>query len=354
MKIAIVGGGIIGKLLAFFLAKAGFHITLFEKKETSCSRIAAGLLSAISELDKTDRFIYELGKLSLQLWPNILSDLDEDIYFQHTGSYLLAHSRDLPELHRTIECISKKLPEKKLSKIFAGQFSSAFREGYFLEDDGQIDSQAVLQALNNFLIQKKVNIIREKVLKISPNQIFLESKVKHFDWVCDCRGLGAKDNFATLRGIRGELMWLRAPFVKIDKPVRILHPRYHLYLAPRPNDIYIVGASEIESEEMSEISVRTALELLTVCFSLHPGFSEARILKTETHCRPALSMHLPKIIYSDGFIAVNGLYRYGFLISPILALEISQYISENISPEFSQIWCPYVENNIESKRNRVT
>ncbi len=345
MKIAIVGGGIIGKLLAFSLVNLGFNITLFEKKEKSCSMIAAGLLSAISELDKTDRLIYELGKRSLQLWPEILSSLSDKIYYNQAGSLLLSHSLDLAELHRVMQCISKKIPDKAFPKISIPKFGAAFQEGYFLEDDAAIDAQAVLLALQNYLIQKEITFIQENVLKILPNQVFLKNKMLHFDWVCDCRGMGAKNNFKTLRGVRGELIWLKAPLVKLDKPVRILHPRYHLYIAPRPNDIYILGASEIESEDFSEISVRTTLELLTLSFALHPGFGEARIVETFTHCRPTLKSHLPNVIYTNGFIAVNGLYRYGFLLSPILAFEISQYISKNISPQFPQIWDSYHAKN---------
>jgi glycine oxidase len=197
-----------------------------------------------------------------------------------------------------------------------------------------------------YLLKKNVTIIEENIKKISPHRILIGNSSMHFDWVCDCRGLGAKTFFPLLRGIRGELIWVKAPKVSIDKPLRILHPRYHLYIVPRPNDQYILGASEIESEDFSEISVRSTLEFLTLAFAIHTGFSEARILQTFTHCRPTLQHHLPEIQYTKGLVAINGLYRHGFLLAPILAHEVSQYISENISPQFSQIWNPYYDENI--------
>ncbi len=52
-------------------------------------------------------------------------------------------------------------------------------------------------------------------------------------------------------------------------------------------EIILLGASEIESEDMSDISVRSTLELLSALFTVHPNFGEARVVNTETNCRPA-------------------------------------------------------------------
>ncbi len=147
-----------------------------------------------------------------------------------------------------------------------------------------------------------------------------------FDMVFDCRGLGGKAHFPELRGVRGELFWLHAPNVHIHRPVRLLNPRYSLYIAPRPNATYIVGASEIESEDKSPISARTLLELLSSACYLHSGFAEARLMKTMTHLRPTLADNLPKIKHMPQLIAINGLYRHGFLIAPAIVEDVLRYL----------------------------
>jgi glycine oxidase len=102
--------------------------------------------------------------------------------------------------------------------------------------------------------------------------------------------------------------------------VRLLHPRYPLYIAPKENDLYVIGATEVEGEDMSPVSVRSALELLSAAFAVHPGFGEARILELNSHCRPTLPDHRPAIVW-DGArtLRVNGLYRHGFMIAPEVA-----------------------------------
>jgi glycine oxidase len=99
--------------------------------------------------------------------------------------------------------------------------------------------------------------------------------------------------------------------------VRLLHPRYPLYIAPKQDDLYVIGATEIEGDDLSPVSVRSALELLSAAFSIHPGFGEARILELSTQSRPTLPDHRPAVIWDGATtVRVNGLYRHGYLLAP--------------------------------------
>jgi glycine oxidase len=119
--------------------------------------------------------------------------------------------------------------------------------------------------------------------------------------------------------VRGEVIRLHAPQVNIKRPVRLVHPRYPLYIAPKQNQVYVIGATEIESDDASEASVRSTLELLSAAYSLHSGFAEARILEINTQLRPTLNDNLPAIRQlTSNCIQINGLYRHGFLIGPAI------------------------------------
>ena len=107
--------------------------------------------------------------------------------------------------------------------------------------------------------------------------------------------------------------------MNLSRPVRLLHPRYPLYIAPKPDGVYVIGATQIESEDLSPASVRSALELLSALYSVHPAFGEARILEMSSQCRPALPDNRPEIRWDGGrLIQINGLYRHGYLIAPAL------------------------------------
>jgi glycine oxidase len=131
------------------------------------------------------------------------------------------------------------------------------------------------------------------------------------------RGVGAKPQVA-VRGVRGETVLLRASSHGLTRPVRLLHPRHRVYLVPRDRDSVFVGASEIESEDRSEVSLRSALELMAAAHSVLPALAEARNL------RPALPDNAPSIDVAPGLIRINGLFRHGWLIAPALVDDALQ------------------------------
>jgi glycine oxidase len=121
-----------------------------------------------------------------------------------------------------------------------------------------------------------------------------------------------------------------------------MHPRYQLYLVPRGNGIYLLGATQIESEDFSPISVRSALELLSALYSLHEGFAEARITGYRSNCRPALPDNLPAVALQPGLLRINGLFRHGFLLAPVLARAVAAYLrtGNEMQPEWAEIMHP--------------
>jgi glycine oxidase len=71
------------------------------------------------------------------------------------------------------------------------------------------------------------------------------------------------------------------------------------------------------------VSVRSALELLSAAFAVHPAFGEARILELNSQVRPTLPDHRPALIWDGAAtLRVNGLYRHGFMIAPAVADEL--------------------------------
>ncbi len=349
MKVAVVGAGIMGRLIAFELVNSGYQVSLFDRDDEhgtlSCSHAAAGLLAPITELEKSNRLISILGHDALRIyWPNILSQLNENIYFQTLGTVVVSHPRDKSDLIRFIEIINTKsnCPSKRLSvddlKILEPELTK-FSDAYYFQDEGQIDSQNIFNCLGNYLNQTTTWFKKTRVDEIFPGKLMQNGLEKSFDLVIDCRGMGGKAMFNHLQAIRGELIWLHAPEVNIKRPIRFLHPRYSLYIVPRANNVYLVGASEVPVEDHKQITVRTTLELLTAVYYLHPGFAEAEIIKTVTQCRPTLPDYLPKIKYQNGLIAINGLYRHGFLLAPTLANEVKRWIEYGDDAiTYPQLW----------------
>ena len=305
--ISVIGAGIAGAWQALLFANAGHSVTLHERSDTSMtqstSHWAGGMLAPFCEAEATEPAIVRLGLRSLKLWHDYFPDT------AFNGSLVVAHARDRADFERFARLTSgyQRLDAQGVSEI-EPSLEGRFREGLFYAEEGHVEPRRILPEIHAR--------IRE-----AGGQIEFDSRIEPEDVdgiVIDCRGLTARDQQSELRGVKGELILIETDEVELSRPVRLIHPRFPLYVIPRENHRFMLGATSIESES-SGVSVRSALELLGAAYAVHPAFGEARILEFGSGLRPAYPDNLPRIAIDNERIAVNGLYRHGFLLAPALA-----------------------------------
>ena len=87
------------------------------------------------------------------------------------------------------------------------------------------------------------------------------------------------------------------------------------------------------------MTLKSALDFLGSAYALHPAFGEASIIDIGAGIRPAFPDNVPRVVVEeDGrMIRVNGAYRHGFLLAPVLAKAVLAYLSDGRieSPLFS-------------------
>ena len=350
--VGIAGAGLMGRMMALCLSDAGYQVTLFDSDTRdghgSCAWVAGGMLAPFTELEKAEPIISRLGQDALALWPDILSRLAAPVFFQQAGTLVVAHRQDMTDLAAFQGTIASRLTDASydaasMEQVDANRLSQLepelvgrFDRGVFFPGEGQLEPQDLLPALAETLLQRGVSWHEQiTVSEVTSGRIRCGEQVMRFDLAVDTRGLGARDALP-LRGVRGEVMRFHAPDVGLHHMVRLMHPRYPLYIVPRPNDVYLIGATSIESDDVGPVTVRSSLELLSAVYSLHPGFAEAAVLAQLVGCRPAFSSNLPKIMHEPGLLRINGLYRHGFLISPALA-QTAMGILQGQAPCYPEI-----------------
>lgn len=334
MHIGIAGVGLVGRVLALKLLQQGHTLTLFDEDaaygDKAAGMTAAGMLAVFAELESAESVIFEHGQRSIALWPALLEQVGIADAYQQEGSIITAHPQDYSELEHFIATLKSKVAQASEIELLDKEGIRRLEpdleqhaKAFFIPHEGQVDAQRFMKASSDYLLGHPDVTWHEntEVKEISPRYICTAEGAEQFDWVFDSRGLGAKEQVEGLRGVRGEVFWLDAPEVKISRPTRMLHPRYKIYIVPRPNNRYIIGATEIESEDKSPMSVRSSLELLSAVYSMHSGFAEARIVNMVTNCRPTLKDNLPAIEHSEGLTRINGLYRHGYLLAPAVVAE---------------------------------
>jgi len=329
---AILGAGLMGRLLAVTLAQAGCQVELFDaggpEADGAAARVAAAMLAPLAESAVAPPSVVRMGHHALERWPALIAALAQPVFFQREGTLVLWHRQDAPEAARLARVLShtgEVVPELPAMQTLDAAGIAAlepalgqrFAQGLLLPDEGQLDNRGLLAALLATL-QAMPNV---RTNWHAPRSLddFSPGDSGQPERVIDCRGLGARPQWKALRGVRGEVIRVHAPEVALTRPTRLVHPRYPLYIAPKPGHVFVIGATEIESDDMSPASVRSTLELLSAAYAVHSGFAEARILEIATQCRPTLPDNLPAFRQPrPGVMQINGLYRHGFMIAPAL------------------------------------
>jgi glycine oxidase len=320
-SITVVGAGIFGLWQALLLARAGHRVQLIERSaepfKASASQWAGAMIAPFCEAEAAPPAVREFGRDGLRLWRDVYPGLVAN------GSLVVASARDTAELtrfgrltigHKTIG--SDQLTE--LEPDLVGRFTKAL----YFADEAHLETPLALKFLVDAVRQAGVEFSlgvewsRADHKPTSPGQLII-----------DCRGLAARDELPTLRGVRGERLLIRSRDVRLRRPVRLLHPRASFYMVPWSDGVHLVGATVIESEDDRPMTARSALELLGLTYALHPGFGEAEIIEMSSGVRPAFPDNVPKALVEGATIRVNGAYRHGFLLAPAMASAVVDWLA---------------------------
>ena len=309
MKVSIIGAGVAGLCCACECVDQGIEVELYEQSPTlgasACSWFAGGMLAPYCEAESAEDSIVEQGRVAIEWWQRHV----EPVY--RLGSLVLSARRDrneinrfarLTENHRTLDnpAIEELEPE------LAGRFEN----GLHFADEAHLDPRQALARLHDYLLDRG-------------GRVHFDTAVQPGDFdnapVIDCRGYAAQESLDELRGVRGEMLILKSADVRLSRPVRLLHPRYPIYIVPRDHGYYMLGATMIENDGRDRVSARSMLELLSAAYALHPAFAEAEIAEIGVDVRPAFRDNLPRVCRRGQTLHVNGLYRHGFLLGPVMA-----------------------------------
>lgn len=311
----IIGGGVCGLATAAELSSRGAQVTVIDPKgapgDHACSWWAGGMLAPDCEGVSAEPEIVRQGRKAAKWWQS------QGAAVHHEGTLVVALSRDQSDL----ATFARRAPSAAIllkEEITAQEphLGERYSKALFLADEGHLDPRATLIALHGRLAQRGVRFGDEIAGQ-----------------VIDCRGLSARDTLTDLRGVKGEMLVVRCPDVSLSRPVRLLHPRFPLYIVPRDDGVFMLGATQIETGERTRATLRSVMELMNAAYALHPAFGEAELLEIGVDARPAFPDNQPRIRRIGDVIYANGLFRHGFLLAPALAQMTADLVLEGKRPE---------------------
>ncbi|MEM0922706.1 MAG: FAD-dependent oxidoreductase [Pseudomonadota bacterium] len=305
--VEIVGAGVVGLTAAHAFATRGCAVRVISASggpgAECCSWWAGGMLAPGCEMEAAEPLIGALGGESIAFWREVAEPF-------FNGTLVVAPPRDAADLRRFARMT------QGWQEVAPGDLEpdlSRFARGLHFPAEGHMDPRSVLPALVQRL--EGMGVVFETGIAAPETQADLR---------IDARGLAAADTLPDLRGVKGEMLLIRSQEIKLSRPVRLLHPRYPLYIVPRGNGVFMVGATMIESAERGRATVRSALELLGAAYALHPALGEAEILEIGVDARPAFPDNLPRLRWVGPTLYINGMFRHGFLCAPAMARRAAE------------------------------
>ncbi len=347
----VIGGGIMGLAIGWrLLCEGAERVEIFEAGEAARSGaawVAAGMLSPRAEAGFEDLDIYEDGVKSLDLYPQFLDELRNDVgelvpKLDRSGALVLATNADeVRELDRQYDFRKRaKIPAERLSGDATREreplLSTKVTASLWLEQEAQINNRQLCLALKDAFIQRG-GVLREHckiseilsggghatAVRFNDEEMAAETiTVAAGAWSSTIKGLVPS---IPVRPVKGQMIGLRmTPQSRLKQPIRA--PR--VYLAPKDDGRLLVGATAEEAGFDPRIIAGSIMELLHYAWEIVPAIYELEIEETLASFRPATRNHRPIIGKSEieNLYYATGHWRHGILMAPLTAYKISREI----------------------------
>lgn len=322
-QVTVIGAGVAGLCIARALIDRGAAVTLVDRHDQpgphACSWWAGGMLAPFCEGESAEEPVVRLGSEAADWWAAKTDAV------HRRGSLVVSPARDKADLLRFSRRTTgfREVSGAEISTL-EPDLGDRFSKGLFFESEAHLAPRQALEILRESLVSDGAEFVQDDADPADYAQRGL---------TIDCRGFQAKGALQDLRGVKGEMLILSCPDITLSRPIRLLHPRIPLYIVPRGDGIFMLGATMIEGRAGQHVTARALLELLSAAYALNPAFGEAEVLEIGVDSRPAFPDNLPRITRDGNLIRANGLFRHGFLLAPALARMVAEMIFDRAKPE---------------------
>jgi glycine oxidase len=368
--VLIVGGGIIGLVIAWRAAQRGLRTAVVDPEPGGgAARVAAGMLAAVTELHHGEQTLLALNLESARRYPAFAEELVaaagvQGVGYRACGTLAVALDSDdraeLRELHllqRASGLDSVWLSGRECRRL-EPMLAPGVRGGLRVDGDHQVDPRRLAAALLTACARAGVVLHRDWADRLTVVRGRAAGVV-----LADGTGLGAgqvvlaagslsgrlagvpAEVLPPVRPVKGQVVRLRvparsAPF--LGRTVRAVVRGSHVYLVPRADGELVIGATSEEQGWDTTVTAGGVYELLRDAHELVPGITELPLTETRAGLRPATPDNAPLLGPSalPGLLLATGHYRNGVLLTPATGDLLAETLATGVLPEAARPFSP--------------
>lgn len=348
--VVLVGGGIIGCAIAYFLAKAGVRPLVLERDQVGAeaSSGAAGLLTAQAHSDEAGPLL-DLKLVSRALYATLAVELRErtdiDIEYRTLGHLVpaLTESEHDAVNKRVAWQASRGLPAVRLTAHEARELEPGLtpevKGGGWFPEDHHVNNTAVTQALASATMRlggqirvgcAVVELLRagERVTGVRTAQETIAAGT-----VVLCAGAWSRD-FEASAGLPLPIVPAKGQIVvaRLEKPA-LRHVVYGEvgYAIPRASGEHILGSTVEYVGYDKRVTLEGLTGIMAGITAMVPSLQRAEMVASWGCLRPAAPDGLPllgRVPGREGLVVATGHFRNGILLAPITGKLIAELIVE--------------------------
>jgi glycine oxidase len=348
MKIAVVGGGIIGCATAWELAKAGCAVTLFERATpgAEASSAAAGLLAPLG--DTPESAYARLALASWRLYPAVVESLREltgiDVEYVTRGTIYPLFSAD--DVRRAeVRVADRFQPEYGIeawdtADVRANEpaLSTEVRGAMFVGCDHWVNNQRLVVAYAQAAVAAGVVLRAGAAVARVPIEagrargVMADGELWEADAVVLAAGAWTGELLGS-SGLRLPVEPKRGQMVALGHVPSVLTHCVHgddVYLVPRPSGELLIGATVERVGFQRAVTADGIAGLLRSAIDLCPALGMLAVTRTWSGFRPWAPDSLPVLgpwPDVDGLWVATAHYRNGILLAPITARLMTEWLT---------------------------
>lgn len=352
-EVGIIGAGAAGLSIAWQVALRGKAPLLLDARTPGAGAMTAsgGMLSPAYEAEYEELPLLRAMVESRQMYRSWAAQLG-DIGYVESGTYELALTpEDLPYVQRRMEFeraqgLQVEWLEAKDLRQRLPHLSPRIPAGSFAPDEGHI----IPELLRDRLVEA-IQRAGGTILSHTPvEKITYQSGTFHLhtpggmyqtEVLIVCVGVpvdGLELPFKVYP-VRGQMIAVENPDPEwLPAPVRYFNKLTgYGYAVPKRGYIILGGTAEEKGNDPS-LTVGGLLDILRRAYYVFPDLYERRILRLWAGLRPATASRLPLLYKAPDLplYYINGLYRNGILLAPLIGEGVTQWVLDGKLPEALQ------------------